>query len=188
MSEVAIVDTYQQWNAAIISTVTAGFLPDEPVFLTIDAERLRKPRHKAHSGAQRARRASTSAEGDSPDRGRWFRRSKTEAVLRFLRGETIDALSRELVVTRGYPAKWRNEALAAMQAGLQSREPEQRRLHPKAQGHRKRADWLPNDRTERLLLPWGGCVITTLNMSHDLDAVHDAVSASSRHTTRASNA
>jgi hypothetical protein len=40
MSEVAIVDTYQQWNAAIISTVIRGFLPDEPVFLTIDAERL----------------------------------------------------------------------------------------------------------------------------------------------------
>ncbi len=55
--------------------------------------------------------------------GRWSSRRKTEVVLRILRGETLDALSRELGVLPGRLAEWRDEAIAAMQAGLQSREP-----------------------------------------------------------------
>ena len=87
---------------------------------------MRKPRHKAPSAAQRARSASAAAEGDRPDNGRWSSRRKTEVVLRLFRGETLDALSRELGVTPGKLAEWRDEALAAMQAGLQSREPDHR--------------------------------------------------------------
>jgi transposase len=87
---------------------------------------MRKPRHKAPSAAQRARSASAAAEGDRPDKGRWSSRRKTEVVLRLFRGETLDALSRELGVTPGKLAEWRDEALAAMQAGLQSREPDHR--------------------------------------------------------------
>jgi len=34
------------------------------------------------------------------ERGRWSAKAKREAVLRLLRGEGIDALSRELKVTR----------------------------------------------------------------------------------------
>ncbi|MBU3729870.1 MAG: IS3 family transposase [Phycisphaerales bacterium] len=87
---------------------------------------MRKPRHKAPSAAQRARSASAAAEGERPDKGRWSSRRKTEVVLRLFRGETLDALSRELGVTPGKLAEWRDEALAAMQAGLQSREPDHR--------------------------------------------------------------
>jgi predicted RNase H-like nuclease (RuvC/YqgF family) len=87
---------------------------------------MKKPRHKHPSAAQRARSASGAAESDRQDKGRWSSRRKTEVVLRLLRGETIDALSRELGVTTGRLAEWRDEALAAMQAGLQSREPDHR--------------------------------------------------------------
>jgi hypothetical protein len=86
----------------------------------------RKPRHKHPSAAQQASGASGTAEGDRQDKGRWSSRRKTEVVLRLLRGETLDALSRELGVTTGRLAEWRDEALAAMQAGLQSREPDHR--------------------------------------------------------------
>ena len=87
---------------------------------------MRKPRHRAPSAAQRAHSASAAAEGERPDKGRWSSRRKTEVVLRLFRGETLDALSRELGVTPGKLAEWRDEALAAMQAGLQSREPDHR--------------------------------------------------------------
>jgi len=48
------------------------------------------------------------------ERGRWSAKAKREAVLRLLRGEGIDALSRELKVTaaeaqrvaRGVPGRW----------------------------------------------------------------------------------
>ena len=39
----------------------------------------------------------------APERGGWSSRRKTEAVLRVLRGEALDALSRELGVTAGGP-------------------------------------------------------------------------------------
>jgi len=43
-------------------------------------------------------------------------------VLRILKGEDLDALSRELKVTAARLAEWRDGALASMQAGLKSRE------------------------------------------------------------------
>lgn len=87
---------------------------------------MKKPRHKTPSAAKRARSASGADEGDRQDKGRWSSRRKTEVVLRLFRGETLDALSRELGVTPGKLAEWRDEALAGMQAGLQSREPDHR--------------------------------------------------------------
>jgi hypothetical protein len=60
------------------------------------------------------------------DRGRWSSRRKTEVVLRILRGETLDALSRVLGVTPGKLAEWLYEVLAVMQPGLQSRGPDHR--------------------------------------------------------------
>lgn len=89
---------------------------------------VEKPRHRTPSAAQRARSASGAAEGDRQDQGRWSSRRKTEIVLRLFRGETLDALSRELGVTPTRLAEWRDEALAAMQAGLQSRQPDDRDL------------------------------------------------------------
>ena len=62
---------------------------------------MKKPRHKTPSAAKRARSASRADEGDRQDKGRWSSRRKTEVVLRLFRGETLDALSRELGVTPG---------------------------------------------------------------------------------------
>jgi hypothetical protein len=55
------------------------------------------------------------------DKGRWSGRRKTEVVLRILRGETLDAVSRGLGVSPDRLAEWRDEAIVAMQPGLQSR-------------------------------------------------------------------
>jgi transposase-like protein len=44
-----------------------------------------------------------------------------EVVLRILRGEPLDALSRELGVTAATLAQWRDRFLAAGQAGVRSR-------------------------------------------------------------------
>jgi hypothetical protein len=87
---------------------------------------MKKPRHKTPSAARRARSASGADEGDRQDKGRWPSRRKTEVVLGIFRGETLDALSRKLGVTPGKLAEWRDEALAGMQAELQSREPDHR--------------------------------------------------------------
>jgi transposase-like protein len=56
-----------------------------------------------------------------PERGRWSSGRKTEAVLRLFRGEALDALSRELGVTAATLAQWRDQFLAAGQAGVRSR-------------------------------------------------------------------
>ncbi len=55
------------------------------------------------------------------ERGRWSSRRKTDVVLRILRGEALDALSRELGVTAATLALWRDHFLAAGQAGVRSR-------------------------------------------------------------------
>ena len=83
---------------------------------------MKIPRHKTHSPAKRAR----GRRGRAPGQGPGFSRQKTEVVLRIFPGETLDALSREPGVTPGELAEWRDEALACMQAGLQSREPDHR--------------------------------------------------------------
>ena len=59
--------------------------------------------------------------GSGGERGRWSSRRKTEVVLRALRGEDLDALSRELGVTAGAIAQWRERFLTSGQAGLKSR-------------------------------------------------------------------
>ena len=71
-------------------------------------------------------RSPTAGSASRQDKGRWSSRRKTEVVLRLLRGETLDALSRELGVSSARLAEWRDEAIAAMQAGLQSRGPDHR--------------------------------------------------------------
>ena len=50
------------------------------------------------------------------ERGRFSSRRKSEAVLRLLHGEELDALSRELVVTGATLSQWRERFLAAGQA------------------------------------------------------------------------
>lgn len=60
------------------------------------------------------------------ERGRWSSRRKMEVVLRALRGEDLDGLSRELGVTAGTIAQWREQFLAGGQAAVKSRPADER--------------------------------------------------------------
>ncbi len=69
------------------------------------------------------------------ERGRFSSRRKMDAVLRLLRGEDLDALSRALGVTAATLSSWRDEFLAAGQTGLKSKagpEPEDKTQDLKA--------------------------------------------------------
>lgn len=54
--------------------------------------------------------------------GRWSAQRKREVVLRMLRGEDLELLSRELRVTAAKLCEWRDDFLAAGEAGLKSRD------------------------------------------------------------------
>src|SRR5918912_80344 len=87
------------------------------------------------------------------ERGRWSSRRKTEVVLRILRGEALDALSGDLGVTAATLAQWRDQFLAAGQAGVRSRPTDAReedlaRLRAKI-GELTMANELLRERAER---------------------------------------
>src|SRR3954465_2011983 len=63
----------------------------------------------------------TSTKSDTQDRGRFSARRKTEAVLRLLRGEDLDALSRELGVVAATLSAWRDAFLDGGPAAMKSR-------------------------------------------------------------------
>src|SRR4051812_10267814 len=54
---------------------------------------------------------------------RWSANKKTDAVLRLLRGESLDGLSRELRVEAHRLAAWRDEFLAGGKESLKGRAP-----------------------------------------------------------------
>src|ERR1700744_1263889 len=58
---------------------------------------------------------------DTNDRGRFSARKKTEAVLRLLRGEDLDTLSRELGVVAATLSSWRQAFLDGGTAAMRSR-------------------------------------------------------------------
>jgi transposase len=62
-----------------------------------------------------------STKTDSHDRGRSSARRKTDAVLRLLRGEDLDALSREPGVTAATLSSWRTAFLDGGTAAMRSR-------------------------------------------------------------------
>ena len=75
------------------------------------------------AAAEEARRAT----GDAAGRGRGGRlsaRRKRETVLRLLRGEDLESVSRELGITAARAAQWRDQFQAAGQASLKSRAPD----------------------------------------------------------------
>jgi transposase-like protein len=55
------------------------------------------------------------------ERGRFSSPRKTAAVLRLLRGEDLELLSRELGITAATLSDWRDDFLAGGQAALKSR-------------------------------------------------------------------
>ncbi len=65
--------------------------------------------------------AKHSAETDSQGRGRSSARRETEAVLRLLRGEDLDALSRGLGVTAATLSGWRDASPDGGTAARESR-------------------------------------------------------------------
>ena len=80
-------------------------------------------------------RSPADVSATDPDRGRYSARRKTKAILRLLRGDDTDAVSRELAVTAATVAGWRDHFLAGGQAALKTRqhdehEEEVRRLRP----------------------------------------------------------
>ena len=62
-----------------------------------------------------------STKTDINDRGRFSARRKTEAVLRLLRGEDLDAPSRELGVIASTLSSWRDSFLDGGTAAMKSR-------------------------------------------------------------------
>lgn len=79
---------------------------------------------RRRSGKGRGRPAAGADGAGEP--GRFSVRRKTEAILRLLRGESLDALAREVGVTAATVAHWREQFLAAGQAGLKSRPADER--------------------------------------------------------------
>jgi transposase len=60
---------------------------------------------------------------DFRSKPRWSAGKKMDAVLRLLRGESLDALSRELGVEAHRLAAWRDDFLAGAKEGLKGRRP-----------------------------------------------------------------
>jgi len=55
------------------------------------------------------------------ERGRFSSRKKMDVVLRVLRGDDLDVVSREAEITAATVSEWRDQFLASGQAGLKSR-------------------------------------------------------------------
>lgn len=81
---------------------------------------------KKTTPATKRRRSRSGVAGSAADRGRWSSKRKAEVVVRILKGEALDALSRELKVSTSRLSEWRDEFMASGQAGLKSREPDHR--------------------------------------------------------------
>ncbi len=73
---------------------------------------------------------ATPTHEEPPQGSRWSARKKADAVVRLLRGESLDELSRELRVEAHRLQAWRDEFLAGGIEGLKGRplQPEDRRL------------------------------------------------------------
>ena len=73
--------------------------------------------HDQESAAAAGARRATGRDR----KGRFSARRKRATVLRLLRGEDLESVSRELGITAARASLWRDQFLAAGQAGLKSR-------------------------------------------------------------------
>jgi len=80
-----------------------------------------KEENNAAGGTQGARRASEVEPAAAGPVLRWSARRKQEAVLRLLRGEPLDAVSRAMGVESYRLEEWRSRAVAGMEAALRER-------------------------------------------------------------------
>lgn len=76
----------------------------------------------APGSAEGARSATGSEPGAAAEVKRWSVGRKKEVVLRLLRGEPVDAISRAVSVPIYKLEHWRDRALAGIDAGLKERE------------------------------------------------------------------
>ncbi|MBM3330208.1 MAG: IS3 family transposase [Calditrichaeota bacterium] len=76
----------------------------------------------AQGALEGARSATVSAPCAAAEVKRWSAGRKKQVVLRLLRGESVDAISRELAVPIYRLEEWRDRALAGMDTGLKERE------------------------------------------------------------------
>ena len=72
-------------------------------------------------GAERARASGAPTDPSTTSRGRFSVQKKTAAVLRMMRGESLDIVSRDLGVTAGRLSEWRDQFHAGAQAALRAR-------------------------------------------------------------------
>jgi len=74
-------------------------------------------------GARRATGGGSAGQAAVPPRPvkRWTRTRKMEVVMRMIRGESVEALSRELGVEVYRLEEWREMALAGMEGGLRAK-------------------------------------------------------------------
>ena len=89
----------------------------------------RTKKAKGSARTEGARRATAVRAGDAPARAgslrpgqRWSAGRKRDVVLRLLRGESLDALSREVGVEIYRLEEWRERALAGLDLGLKDRQ------------------------------------------------------------------
>jgi transposase-like protein len=73
------------------------------------------------SEALEGARSATGSASEVAEVKRWSTGRKRSVVLRLLRGEPVDAVSREVGVTIAELEQWRELALAGMEAGLKTR-------------------------------------------------------------------
>jgi transposase len=84
---------------------------------------MSKEREPASGATEGARRATGVAPEERRDgRGRWSAKRKFAAVLRLLRGEDLETLSRELGVTAATLSGWRDQVLEGGAENLKARE------------------------------------------------------------------
>jgi transposase len=84
---------------------------------------MSKEKEPASGAPEGARRATGGAPEERRDgRGRWSAKRKYAAVLRVLRGEDLETLSRELGVTAAALSGWRDQFLEGGAANLKARE------------------------------------------------------------------
>jgi transposase len=76
----------------------------------------------ALGSAEGARSATGGEPSAAAEVKRWSAQRKKEVVLRLLRGEPVDAISREVSVPIYKLERWRDRALAGIEAGLKERE------------------------------------------------------------------
>ena len=72
-------------------------------------------------GAKRAQASEAPTDPGTSSRGRFSVQKKTAAVLRMMRGESLDIVSRDLGVTAARLSEWRDQFHAGAQAALRAR-------------------------------------------------------------------